>query len=72
MKRLTFIYEDGTVAVWQADSASWGDASRNVVLRRAKLMSMGDVTDAAGGSLRVVEMALVPLAVVRAMMEEEL
>lgn len=70
MRRVTFVYEDGTAAIYRAGSASWGDASRNVVLREVTLMEITGVERPAGTYPRQLDFALVPLAGVRSMTEE--
>lgn len=69
MKRVTFINNDGVMTVWQVKSASWGDQSRNVILYDAKLISMTGKAEV--GMTRTVPRALVSLAGVNSMFEEE-
>ena len=71
MKRLTFIYNDGTMAKWSAESASYGQESRNVILRDANLETFDDLKRPSGVPARRTPFALVPLTDVKIMLEEQ-
>jgi hypothetical protein len=70
MKRLTLVYDNGRVTVWQADEASFGSDARNVVLYRAKVIQVGEGVPASPVT-RAAPRVLLPLGKVHAVFEEE-
>jgi len=64
MKRVTVVYDNGNNSVFQCVSTSWGDQSRNLIMRN---VTENPVT----GQKPAVPFVVLPLAGVHFFMEEE-
>ena len=64
MKHITVVYDNGNSSVFECVSASWGDQSRNLIMRN---VTENPVT----GQKPAVPFVVLPLAGVHFLMEEE-
>lgn len=63
MRRVTVVYRDGSKVQWKAESSSWGQESRNLVLRKALLVT--------GAYPLTIDYVVIPLDGVLYVMEDE-
>lgn len=67
MKRVTVVYDNGNESVWECTSASWGDQSRNLIMRG---LTTNPVT---GQPVRpAIPFVVIPLGGIHFFMEEEI
>ena len=64
MRRVTVVYDNGNQSVFECVSASWGDQSRNLIMRNV-------VYNPVTGQKPAVPFVILPLAGVHFFMEEE-
>lgn len=63
MRSVTIVWRDGERHDWKCVSSSWGDQSRNVILR--------NVSEKDGEALRGIDYVLVPLEGVAEVIDRE-
>lgn len=70
MKRITVVYGNGNNSVFECTSASWGDQSRNLIMRN---VTRNPITDQKPVVPKpVVPFVVLPLAGIHFFMEEEI